>query len=167
MALKVVALEKHHDVTEFDCGEPKLNIWLQTIAMQHQKNGTSRTFVLNDDAEPGKVLGFCAMAIRSLTSTDELPKEMRRKLPKQVSGYTLARLGISVDAQGRGHGARLLMEAMEKAYRASQSVGGFALFVDAKEGAASFYEHFGFHVCPDDSDTLVLPIASMPKFPAE
>ncbi|GJI89653.1 hypothetical protein RugamoR1_28160 [Rugamonas sp. R1(2021)] len=59
------------------------------------------------------------------------------------------------------------MEAMEKAYHASQNVGGFALFVDAKDGVASFYEHFGFHVIPDDPDTLVIPIVSMPKFPEE
>lgn len=167
MALKVAALEKSHAVAVFDCSEPKLNIWLQTIAMQHQKNGTSKTFILSDDAEPGKVLGFCTLAIRSLTATGELPQQMRRKLPRQVPGYTLARLGVAVEAQGQGHGARLLLEAMEKAYRASQNVGGFALFVDAKEGAASFYEHFGFRVCPDDADTLVLPIASMPKFLAD
>jgi GNAT superfamily N-acetyltransferase len=163
----VIPLERTHDVAPFDCGEPALNNWLQTVAMQHQKNGTSRTFVLIDDAAPKHILGFFAMAIRTLTPVGELPAEMRRKLPRQVPGYTLARLGVSLDAQGKGYGVRLLMEAMEKAYRASRNVGGFALFVDAKDGAASFYEHFGFKTIPDDPDTLVLPIASTPKFPEQ
>lgn len=41
---------------------------------------------------------------------------------------------------------------------------GFALFVDAKDGAASFYENYGFQPLPDDPNTLVLPFASMPAF---
>ena len=165
MVLEAVALAKRHNIAGFDCGQPALNRWLQTVAMQHQKNGSSKTFVLLDDAKPEQILGFFSMAIRALTPSSDLPHEMARKLARQVPGYTLARLGVSVDVRGQGLGARLLMEAMERAHRASQSVGGFALFVDAKEGAVSFYEHFGFVPLPNDPDTLVLPLASMPKFP--
>jgi hypothetical protein len=53
---------------------------------------------------------------------------------------------------------------MERVFMAAQNVGGFALFVDAKDGAASFYAKYGFEPLPDDPDTLVMPIASMPKF---
>jgi GNAT superfamily N-acetyltransferase len=165
MVQKIVPLEKAHDVTHFDCGESKLNTWLQTIAMQHQRNGTSKTFVLIDDGEPCIVLGFFTMAIRTLTPSEVLPQDLQRKLPRQVPGFTLARLGVSVLAQGRKFGAFLLLEAMERAYRASMSVGGYALFVDAKDGLASFYEHFGFKPLIDDPNTLVMPIAAMPKFP--
>jgi GNAT superfamily N-acetyltransferase len=165
MAQKVVVLEKIHDVAEFDCGEPTLNTWLKMTAMQHQKNGTSKTFVLIDEVEPHRVLGFFSMAIRTMTKVEDLPQELQRKLPRQVSGFTLARLGVSVQMQGQKVGAFLLLEAMQRAYRASQNIGGFALFVDAKDGVAAFYEHFGFKPMPSDPYMLVMPMAAMPKFP--
>lgn len=165
MAPKVQALERVHDVKNFDCGVPELNQWLQSTAMQHQKHGASKTFVVTDETQQMEITAFFTMAIRTLTPTTELPLEIQRKLPRQVPGFTLARLAVSKKHQGKGLGVYLLMEAMERAWRASQSVGGFALFVDAKDGAASFYEKFGFIPLPDDPDTLVYPIAAMPAFP--
>jgi GNAT superfamily N-acetyltransferase len=132
--------------------------------MQHQKNGTSKTFVHVIADKPSNILGFVTMAIRSLTPSTELPPDMRKRLPRDVPGFTLARLAVSNQAQRGGVGEFLLMEAMERAWRASRSVGGFALFVDAKDGAASFYTQYGFQPFPNDPDTLVLPIASMPAF---
>mgnify|MGYP000716392537 CR=1 FL=1 len=165
--LKVTLLAKDHDVASFDCGIHALNTWFKTIASQHQKIGTSRVYVLIDEENPVTILGFFAMAVRGLTPTGELPEAMQKKLPMAVSGYTLARLAVSTEERGKGFGERLLLEAMEKAYRAAQNVGGFALFVDAKDGAASFYEKYGFQAFPDDPHTLVLPIASMPEFLGE
>lgn len=164
MGTVIQALTKVHDVKNFDCGVPELNRWLATTAMQHQKNGMSKTFVFCDENRPSKVLGFVTMAIRALVPSDELPVEMSRRLPREVTGFTLARLAVAKDAQGRGIGEHLLMEAMERVYRASQSVGGFALFVDAKGGLASFYAKFGFRPMTSDPDILVLPIKSMPNF---
>lgn len=166
MAPTIKALEKVHDLKSFDCGVPALNLWAQTTAMQHQKNGMSKTFVCTDEVEPNKILGFVALAIRTLTPTEELPPEMRKKLPREVPGFTLARLAVAKEAQGRGIGEYLLLDAMERAYFASQSVGGVALFVDAKDGAASFYAKYGFQPLPDDPDTLVLAMKTMPKFDA-
>jgi GNAT superfamily N-acetyltransferase len=164
MAPALQALEKVHDVKNFDCGVPELNNWLQTTAMQHQKNGMSKTFVYPDESNPGKILGFVAIAIRTLTPSAELPADIRKRLPREVPGFTLARLAVEKGAQGRRIGEYLLLDAMERTYHASQSVGGFALFVDAKDGAASFYANYGFSALPSDADTLVLPFASMPRF---
>lgn len=165
VTLKFKALTKAHDVAEFDCEVPVLNTWFKTVARQHQKSGTSKTFVLIDEEKPTKVIGFFAMALRAPTLVDDLPQAMQKKLPNAVSGYTLARLAVSAEFKGQGHGERLLLKAMQKAQQASKSVAGFGLFVDAKEGAASFYEKYGFIAFPDDPDTLVYPIAEMPEFP--
>lgn len=54
---------------------------------------------------------------------------------------------------------------MERVCQASRLVGGFAMFVDAKDGAVDFYKKYGFIQLPNDPDILVLPIASMPGFP--
>lgn len=119
-----------------------------------------------DDGEAKKIRGFMTLAIRALMPAKDLPEEMRRKLPRDVPGFTLARLAVAKEAQGRGIGELLLMEAMQRVYHAAQSVGGFALFVDAKEGAPSFYVKYGFQPLPGDGNILVLPIRSMPNFAA-
>lgn len=164
MASQLEALTRAHDVKRFDCGSPALNRWLQTTAMQYQKSGTSRTFVKVDDKDPEKIFGFVTLAIRPMTPKEELPAEMHKRLPGSIPGFTLARLAVDVTAQGQGLGEHLLLDAMERACHASRSVGGYALFVDAKDGAASFYEKYGFVPFPDDPDTLVMPMASMPDF---
>lgn len=132
--------------------------------MQHQKNGTSKTFVKVDRDDPARILGFVTLAIRPMTPKEELPAEMHKRLPGSIPGFTLARLAVDVTAQGQGLGEHLLLDAMERAWHASGNVGGYALFVDAKDGAAGFYEKYGFVPFPDDRYTLVMPIASMPDF---
>lgn len=168
MAKKVVvALDKTHNTKAFDCGNEDLNRWFQNIAMQHQKNGVSKTFVHPDENDATMVAGFFSMAMRGLVPKEELPDEMQKKLPRHIPGYTLGRLAVAKGHQGQHLGEYLLLEAMERAQRAAENVGGFALFVDAKEGAASFYVKYGFKALPSDPDTLVLPIAAMPRFPAQ
>lgn len=165
MAPTIKPLEKAHDVKSFDCGVLALNLWLQTTAMQHQKNGASKTFAITDEARPNEVAAYVTIALRGLSPTEALPEEMRTRLPRQMPGFTLARLAVAKKHQGKGLGEYLLMEAMERTWRAAQSVGGFGLFVDAKDGAPSFYEKYGFTPLPSDPNILVLPIASMPAFP--
>lgn len=162
--LKLEALERAHDVANFDCGNAHLNNWVKTTARQHQKNNTSKTFVLVRDDKPVTILGFMTLAIREITPKDDLPPAMAKKLPTNVAGYTLARLAVSLDAQKRGYGEYLLFEAMERVVQASELVGGVAMFVDAKDGVAEFYTKYGFIPLPDDPVTLLWPILSMPSF---
>ncbi|SFV05651.1 Acetyltransferase (GNAT) domain-containing protein [Pseudoduganella namucuonensis] len=105
------------------------------------------------------------MAPRGVVPTEDLPGDMRKRMPKIVTGYTLTRLAVSAGMKGKGYGERLLNEAMEKVYRVAQQVGGFGLFVDAKDCAAAFYEKYGFEPFPDDPDTLVLRISDMDPYP--
>ncbi|WP_093557832.1 GNAT family N-acetyltransferase [Pseudoduganella namucuonensis] len=165
MASKLEALERGHDVEAFDCGVPVLNNWLRNTAFQRQQKGISRTWVLIDDDKPAQIIGFFAMAPRGVVPTEDLPGDMRKRMPKIVTGYTLTRLAVSAGMKGKGYGERLLNEAMEKVYRVAQQVGGFGLFVDAKDCAAAFYEKYGFEPFPDDPDTLVLRISDMDPYP--
>ena len=72
MAHSVIALAATHDVQRFDCGTPELNAWLQQIAGQHGRKNLSKTFVLVDDDEPDKVLGYYALAVRAMTPKEKL-----------------------------------------------------------------------------------------------
>lgn len=156
----VAPLDRTHDVKIFDCGVPALNIWLQTIARQHQEKALSKTFVFVDDENPETIIGFYALAIRGMTAREALPEDLARRLPANVPGYTIARLAIATQAKGKGFGAELLIDAMQRAKQVANQAGGPFLFVDAKDQeAADFYVHFGFVPLPGDPLTLVVPMS--------
>lgn len=162
MAYFVTGLQPAHDVARFNCGIPALDTWLQTTARQHQRHGASRTFVLVDEVEPTEIIGYFALAIRSMTAKEAIPPSMMKKLPSKVAGFTLARLAVAQRHQGRGFGRFLMVAAMRRAKSAAAEVGGFALFVDAKETqGAMFYQHYGFTALPDDPLTMLIPMADI------
>ncbi len=165
MAHSIVMLGKKHDLKSFDCGIPILNTWLRTTARQHQKKSLSSTFVLVDDESSEAVIGFYALAISSITAKEQLSPSMAKSLPLMVPGIKLGRLAVATTAKEQGNGGILLVDAIIRAKNVASQVGGFALFVDAKdEVAAGFYAHFGFEPLPDDPLKLCIPIASIPEF---
>ncbi|MBV8667039.1 MAG: GNAT family N-acetyltransferase [Burkholderiaceae bacterium] len=155
-------LSKRHDLSNFDCGVPALNIWLQTIANQHQAKLLSRTFVLTDEGTRA-IMGYYALAMRGLSSASDLPEHLGKRLPFQIPAITLARLAVSVNAQGQGIGEQLLVDAMTRAKQVAMQIGGNLLFVDAKDmDAARFYLKYGFVPMPGDPLVLCIPIATIP-----
>jgi predicted N-acetyltransferase YhbS len=71
----------------------------------------------------------------------------------------LARLAVSTAWQGRGLGAGLLKDAMQRTLQAADIAGIRAFAVHAKdESARRFYEHFGFIPSPTDPLHLFLLI---------
>lgn len=95
--------------------------------------------------------------------TEALPQNMKKYLPLNVPAMTLARLAVSLQEQKKGHGERLLLDAMECVKTASSLIGGSFLFVDAKDTElAKFYGRYGFVALPDDPLTLCMPIADIP-----
>jgi len=163
MAHSISALTKAHDVNGFNSGVPELNAWLKSTAGQHQKKGISRTHVLTDDSAPAEIIGFFTMAIRIMTPRSELAMGMAKSLPANIPGYTLARLAISEAQKGKGYGQLLLSAAMTKAKATADDVGGFALFVDAKDDdAAHFYLHYGFTRLASKPLVLAMPLAAIP-----
>ena len=164
MATRVNPLEVVHDVRAFDCGNHELNQFLQTTAGQHQRKSISKTYVLIDDAMPTEVMGFYTIALRKMVAKELLPPAMAKKLPRDIPGYTLARLAVRSDLKGQGHGEYLLLHALERVARIAGEVGGFALFVDAKDAqAANFYQKYGFTPFSDSPLVLCLPLGSLPK----
>ncbi|MET3134485.1 putative GNAT family N-acyltransferase [Oxalobacteraceae bacterium GrIS 1.11] len=164
MPRRVTPLAALHDLSSFSCGNVALDGWLQTIARQHQKNSISQTFILASDENPDRVLGFYALALRAMTSGQELPAKYAKRLPRQVPGITLGRLAIQEDEKGKRYGEELLVNAMRRARDAALRVGGWALFVDAKdEAAATFYRKYGFTPSPSNRLLLFMPVADMPQ----
>jgi len=161
--LKVELLSRAHDRASFDCGSEALNVYLRQTARQHTERGISRTFVLADEtaAEPRPILGFFTLNICQLRA-EQLPPELVRKLPREVSGLKLGRLAIARDRQRQGLGGVLLVAAMRKVIEVFESAGGIGLFVDAKDEAArSYYERFGFIPLSDEPLQLFLPLQTL------
>lgn len=166
MATRILPLANTHDVGAFDCGTPDLNLFLQNTTGQQQRKSISRTYVLVDDGAPAQVLGFYTLAVRRMVMKEALPPALAKRLPREVPGFSLARLAVATTAQGQGHGEYLLLHAMLRAARVAEQIGGFALFVDAKNPVvAAFYQRYGFAAFPDHPLTLCLPFADMPRFP--
>lgn len=163
MAQIVTTLDATHDVANFDCGTDVLNTWLRQTAGRHLKKMISRTYVLVDEAAPAKIIGFYTVAIRAMTPVTGLAPAMRRRLPGNVPGFTLARLAVDTGMKGRGWGEYLLAHAMRRIRQAADSVGGALMFVDAKDAkAASFYAKYGFPPTPGDPLRLVRPVVEIP-----
>jgi GNAT superfamily N-acetyltransferase len=163
MATRVTPLETMHEVEKFNCGNIELNGFLQHTAGQHQRKSISKTYVLVDDRAPTEVMGFYTLAVRKMVPKEELPPEMAKKLPREVPGFTLARLAIQDGLKGQKHGEYLLMHALDRAARVAGEIGGYAIFVDAKDSsAAAFYQRYGFTPFPDDPLILCLPVKDIP-----
>lgn len=165
MATRVTQLESEvHDISNFDCGNEELNKFLRTTAGQHQRKFISKTYVLVNDDAPTEIMGFYTLALRRMVAKEELPPQMAKRLPREIPGFTLARLAIRHDLKKQGHGEYLLYHAIDRTARVAAEVGGYAIFVDAKSGdGAEFYKKYGFVAFPDDPLILFLPFSNLPK----
>jgi len=160
MALKFALLDgRLHDRSGFFCGESALDDYLRNRAGQHQRDGIATTHVLIDEAEPTRILGYCALSAAQL-HLRELRPEDRKRLPSYpVPAMRMGRLAVSESGQGKGYGPLLLGHAVNLALSVRQTLGVRVLIVDAKNArAAKFYQSHGFTATSSDSLTLYLPL---------
>ena len=55
--MKIEVLQAHHQKKSFNCGQDDLNKFIKQYASQHQKSGTSKTYVaIDDDADRKSVV---------------------------------------------------------------------------------------------------------------
>ena len=139
----VEPLEPTHRVDRFDCGREQLDRWLRAYAGQGQRRDTARTFVVrrpNDD----EVVGYytlVASEVEHRMATDAVRRGASKRFPIPVC--LIARLAVDRSAQGVGLGRSLLLDALRRTDRASQSVAMRAVLVHAlDEKAAAFYARF-------------------------
>ena len=130
----------------FVCGEKALDRYFAKYALTNDQMGVGKTFVLRaqEVQDPG-ILGFYSLSMASIQSPN-LGRLMQEKLPRYpMPVVLLGRLAVHQDAQGRGLGGFLLLDALERALNISESIGSIGMIVDAKNASAqSFYERYGF-----------------------
>lgn len=156
-------LEKSHDRTTFECGQPLLDEWLKDRASQFDRRDLSRTFVATRP-ELVAVLGYYAISTHRVVY-EVLPTAEAKGLPRlAVPVLLIGKLAVDRRVQGQGLGALLLVDALRRALQISEHVGIRAVEVDAIDDAArKFYMKFGFRSLLDDPRHLFLSISEIRK----
>jgi len=148
-------LGRRHNRDAFRSGNEDLDEWFQRSAGQADRRQISaRVWVLcDDDIEGGRrPIGYYALVAHAVTAAAG-PGALGQGQPTgfPIGAVLLARLAIDAQHQARGLGARLLADAVRRIAAADEHVAIALLVVDAiDEGAAAFYERFGFERFPAD-----------------
>lgn len=148
-----------HDRAAFACGVPELDEYLQRYAEQHRRRGIGATYVLVDNTEPGRILGYYTLSAAEVDAA-QLGDTERRKLPRYpVPCFRLGRLAARADRQRVGLGRLLLACAVDRCLKTRQQIAAYALIVDAKDARAqAFYRHYGFTPFAGRPLALYLPL---------
>lgn len=157
----VVPLDSSHERDVFDCGSQPLGLYLKRYALQNQKRGIVRNYVVTPQGEKN-VVGYYSLAFNSIDQK-LLPTSVVKGLGRyDIPAMLLARLAVDRSEQGRGLGKALLKDAILRTMQAADIAGLKLLLVHAKdEPASEFYSRHGFEQLPDHPLTLFLPVELM------
>lgn len=140
----------------FACRSTEQTDWLRQHARQANASGLTRVFVVTGPA-PSTVVAYYAWTMASISVAD-VPARLRQgagRYPQPLA--LLARLGVSVDHEGRGLGAALLADVIGRTAQLGQEIGCRGLLVHAESAdAAAFYRHLVPEFDPSPTDDLHL-----------
>lgn len=154
--LRIEKLNRSHAVEAFTCGRPDLDRFLVRHALQAQQMNSSQTYIgLSGET----LIGYYTIVAGEVRHA-EAPERVVKGMPRYpVPLLVLARLAVHSAWQGRGIGAGLLRNALQRTLQVADMVGVHCLTVHAKDDtAAAFYRHFGFMPSPADKRHLYLLI---------
>jgi len=158
---EIEKLRREHDLSQFDCGNATLNIWLQKFAWTNQQADSAKTYVA---LAGNRVAGYYALTTGSV-HRHESPERIAKGLANHPIGIVLlARLAVDNAQQGKGLGKALLFDALTRIEKAAEIVAVRAVMVHAiDEAARRFYEHFEFEPSPVDPFQLLLLLKDLRK----
>ena len=150
---------------EFECRSPEQTEWLRHHGRRAHAAGTAKVLVVTPfDGE--LVVAYYAWSMASITIEDA-PARVRRgagRYPQRVA--LLARLGVTLDHEGRGLGAGLLADAFGRTAQLGVEIGCRGLLVHAETAEArDFYLHLvpEFEASPTDELHLFLLMKDIHK----
>jgi GNAT superfamily N-acetyltransferase len=143
-----------HQLEGFDCGKVALNDWLTRHDRQAQGSGSAKTFVV---AEGERVAGYFSLTVGQIDTLDA-PERLRQGMGLYpLPGVVLARLAVSIAAQGQGIGLGLLRDAIRRTLLVAAHAGIRAMLTHPiDEEAVRFYTRFGFVASPSGEQQLLL-----------
>lgn len=151
-------LGPNHRLQGFVCASQEQTDWLVRHARQSMATGTTRVFVVTP-TDSDEVVAYYAWTMAQIDVADA-PQRLRKgagRYPQPVA--LLARLGVHRAHEGRGLGAGLLRDVMQRVAAISGDIGCRGLLVHCEsERARDFYLHLipEFETSPTDELHLVL-----------
>jgi GNAT superfamily N-acetyltransferase len=158
---RIEKLQRSHDVNSFDCGQDNLNRYLARYALMSQRADGAQTYV---GISGNKIMGYYTLVVGNV-AYEGAPERLTQGLSRHpVPVMLLARLAVDLDWQGKGVGAGLLRDAMQRTVQVADIAGLRAFLVHAKDDKAkAFYEHFDFASSPTDPYHLFLLLKDIRK----
>jgi len=151
-------LADHHEIQEFNSGEPSLDDWLKRRARANQVAGASRTYVV---CEEKRVIAYYALASGAVTMASATGR-LRRNMPEPIPVAVLARLAVDHVWQGKGVGRALFRDAARRVANAADAIGIRGIVVHAiSEEAKKFYLALGFDPSPREPMMLMVTLADV------
>ena len=134
---------------------------MQRYALMSQRADAARAYV---GVAGEKIIGYYLLVVSNVTYEDA-PDRLKKGLSRNpVPVMLLTRLATDLDWQGKGVGAGLLRDAMQRTVQVADIAGVRAFLVHAKDDKAkAFYEHFDFSPSPTDPYHLYLLITDIRK----
>jgi GNAT superfamily N-acetyltransferase len=155
-SLHIEKLNRTNNVEPFTCGQPQLDRFLTRHALQAQQANSSQTYVA---VSGGAVVGYYTIVAGEVLHAQAPERVVKGMQRHPIPLLVLACLAVHTEAQGRGLGAGLLLDALGRTLQVADMIGVRALAVHAKDDQAiSFYRHFGFAPSPTDARHLFMLI---------
>jgi hypothetical protein len=161
----VAPLARTHVVAGFDCGSAAQSEWLVRHALQAHQSGTSRVYVVSEQTDVSRVVGYYALAAGSVA-----PATAPQRLAQGAGRYDqpvviLTRLGVDLSCHGLGLGRALVVDALRRVAAASEVIGVRALLIHCENDTArDFYLRMAkFDASPTDPLHLFLLMKDLRK----
>jgi GNAT superfamily N-acetyltransferase len=111
-----------------------------------------------------EIIGYYTLVVGHVAYEDAPDRLVKGLSRNAVPVMLLARLATDLAWQGKGVGAGLLRNAMQRTVQAADIAGIRAFLVHAKDDKAkAFYEHFNFQPSPTDPYHLHLLVKDIRK----
>jgi predicted N-acetyltransferase YhbS len=163
VTIEVRQLRESDDRTKFRAGHEDLDRFFARYAGQSQfRLHIGTTYVAID--ERGAIAGFVTVASCSIEVAD-LSKTLAKRFPAYpIPALRLARMAVGEGTQRSGVGALLMKAVFVIALAQARKSGCAFVVVDAKPGAESYYERWGFELAPVESGEIDARPVPQPMF---
>jgi GNAT superfamily N-acetyltransferase len=163
-----------HDRERFACGVPAVDNYFRRTANKLAKADNVRLFVMATPDD--EVIGFYAVNAHAVDYED-LPERFARTRPRHgaIPAAFVAMIARDARYAGGGYGGDLLVDALRRCARASESLGIAVVLLDVLDcGDAqrtarrkALYEGYGFRPLPSNPMRLFLPMATVRRLVAD
>ena len=138
-------------LSSFRCSaEPAAENFLRNVALRHEKNGISRTYLVleRNGADKNNVKGFFTLAIKCLHLNEhhQVPEKIfeRMNVDRGVAqAYLLGQLA-KADGTEKGFGRMMIGRAFDAFSKGHEMFGCKVVRLDCKDKLTKYYESCGF-----------------------